>query len=412
MNVRLVPPFAPKNDTLITIGGSKSESNRLLILQALYPNLQIENLSQSDDTVALQKGLLGGTEVNIGPAGTAMRFLTAYFSVLPQHEVVLTGSARMLERPIGILVEALKSLGAKIEYLGQEGYPPLRIMGGELTKNEVEINGGVSSQYLSALMLIAPSLPQGLTIRIVGELTSIPYVEMTLALLQKIGVTARFTKDEIAISPKTTIADNILNVESDWSSLSYFYSLVALSEAPDTLFRFRNFSENNLQGDAALELLYEGLGVKTTFDAADNTVMLQKNDIPLPESVFFDLSGSPDLAQTIAVTCLGLGIGCTLIGLHTLKIKETDRLKALKNELEKLGGSVTITDSSLQLEPCDTLVSDVVIETYDDHRMAMAFAPLGTKVKITIKDRDVVSKSYPEFWEDWQEVGMLCQFLD
>lgn len=406
----LRPPFLPNNSAVIEIGGSKSESNRLLILQALYPNISIENLSDSDDTALLQKGLKTkqGT-VDIGHAGTAMRFLTAYFAATEGAEVILTGSQRMQERPIGILVDALRSLGADITYINEAGYPPLRIRGKTLEENRVTVKADVSSQYISALMLIAPYLPNGLDITLEGEVASSPYIDMTLSILQQVGIEAHLKEKDIVVFPTSEIEDTVFTVESDWSSLSYYYSLIALSEKAEL--RFKHFSKENFQGDSVLKVFYEGLGVTTIFDENEDILILRKTDVSLPNAVFFDLTGTPDLAQTLAVTCLGLGIGCTLVGLQTLKIKETDRLVALKTELEKLGARVTITEESLQFEGQSTIKTGVAIDTYQDHRMAMAFAPLAAKVDLMINNAEVVTKSYPKFWEDWSWVGVRCGLM-
>ncbi len=398
----------PSENIKINICGSKSESNRLLILQAQFPNISIENLSDSDDTAVLQKGLkISKGTVDVHHAGTAMRFLTAYFAATEGTEVLLTGSQRMQQRPIGILVDALKSLGADIEYAQNEGFPPLRIIGKKLLKNEVRIKADVSSQYISALMLIAPALPKGLKISLQGKTTSVPYIEMTLQLLRNIGISGDFEKNVISISAKETIHDNLMIVESDWSSASYFYSLVALSD--DLQITLGSFSEESLQGDAALVQIYESLGVQTYSNISEKTISLSKKDTQLPDSLLLDLANTPDLAQTIAVSCFGLGIGCRLTGLHTLKIKETDRLSALKIELEKLGASVQIDENSLNLEKSFHLNPEVSIETYQDHRMAMAFAPLALKTELTINNAEVVSKSYPNFWSDLKIAGVECE---
>ena len=398
----------PSENIKINICGSKSESNRLLILQAQFPNISIENLSDSDDTAVLQKGLkISKGTVDVHHAGTAMRFLTAYFAATEGTEVLLTGSQRMQQRPIGILVDALKSLGADIEYAQNEGFPPLRIIGKKLLKNEVRIKADVSSQYISALMLIAPALPKGLKISLQGKTTSVPYIEMTLQLLRNIGISGDFEKNVISISAKETIHDNLMIVESDWSSASYFYSLVALSD--DLQITLGSFFEERLQGDAALAQIYETLGVQTYFNISEKTISLSKKNSQLPDSLLLDLANTPDLAQTIAVSCFGLGIGCRLTGLHTLKIKETDRLSALKIELEKLGASVQIDENSLNLEKSFHLNPEVSIETYQDHRMAMAFAPLALKTELTINNAEVVSKSYPNFWSDLKIAGVECE---
>ncbi|HBC03121.1 MAG: 3-phosphoshikimate 1-carboxyvinyltransferase [Aequorivita sp.] len=399
----------PSENVKINICGSKSESNRLLILQAEFPNISIENLSDSDDTAVLQKGLrvLKGT-VDVHHAGTAMRFLTAYFAAKEGADVLLTGSQRMRERPIEILVNALRNVGADIEYAQNEGFPPLKIKGKNLQKNEVTIKADVSSQYISALMLIAPMLPTGLKISLEGKITSIPYIEMTLQLLKNAGVAGNFTGNSIEISSAESIEDVQMIVESDWSSASYFYSLVALSE--NLQITLGSFSEESLQGDAALAQLYNSLGVETVFNTSEKTISLSKKSIELPDSLLLNLANTPDLAQTIAVSCFGLGISCRLTGLHTLKIKETDRLLALKTELEKLGASVQIDSNSLNLEKSLKINKGIAVVTYQDHRMAMAFAPLALKTEITINSAGVVSKSYPKFWEDIEKTGVNCVF--
>lgn len=400
----------PKNNSIINIGGSKSESNRLLILKAQFPNISIKNLSESDDTQVLQRGLetSKGT-VDVHHAGTAMRFLTAYYAAKEGAEITLTGSQRMQERPIGVLVDALKSLGADIEYLQNEGFPPLKIKGKTLQKREARIESDVSSQYISALMLVAPMLPQGIQITLEGRIISKPYIEMTLSLLNQIGVEVSFSDNIIEVSPLDKIENTEIVVESDWSSASYFYSLVALSD--DLKITLSNFSEESLQGDAVLPSIFKILGVQTSFNVAEKSISLSKETIQLPDSLILDLSNTPDLAQTIAVSCFGLEIACKLSGLQTLKIKETDRLSALKNELSKLGAVVQIDDSSLQLEKSSQIRPNVIIETYQDHRMAMAFAPLVLKTSLSIENAEVVSKSYPNFWKDLKKTGVSCDLL-
>lgn len=398
----------PRQNRKIIIGGAKSESNRLLILKAQFPNISIQNLSESDDTQVLQKGIntQKGT-VDVHHAGTAMRFLTAYFAAQEGTEITLTGSMRMQERPIGILVNALKSLGADIEYLQKEGFPPLKIKGKLLRKREVKIQANVSSQYISALMLIAPMLPDGLRILLEGRTLSTPYIEMTLSLLNRIGLKAELNKNIIDISPNKKIEAIEIVVESDWSSASYFYSLVALSD--DLNISLGYFSEESIQGDSALRAIYKVLGVQTSFNISERTLSLSKIPITLPDSLLLDLSNTPDLAQTIAVSCFGLGIGCRLTGLKTLKIKETNRLSALKTELSRLGAVVQIDANSLQLEKSVQIRSGIKIKTYQDHRMAMAFAPLATKTHLVIEDAEVVSKSYPDFWKDIKKAGIFCE---
>lgn len=390
----------------IFVTGSKSEANRLLILQALYPEVEIRNLSESDDTKALQKALATkeGT-VDIHHAGTAMRFLTAYYASREGMEILLTGSERMQERPVKLLVDALRSLGAEIEYLGNEGFPPLRIKGKKLEQHKVVLKANISSQYISALMLVAPSLPRGLDINLKGQITSVPYINMTLALLRKAGVEGLFENQRIIIQPKEKLEPVVFTVESDWSSASYFYSLAALSETADI--SLSSYKDVSNQGDAVVARIYEQLGVRTEF--LENSIRLRKFQVKKPKSLNLNLSDSPDIAQTIAVTCFGLGISCELKGLHTLKIKETDRLEALKAELGKLGAEVEVTSDTLRLKSRTEFRENVRIETYNDHRMAMAFAPLALLVPLEIADAGVVSKSYPQFWEDLSALGITSK---
>jgi 3-phosphoshikimate 1-carboxyvinyltransferase len=398
----------------VNISGSKSESNRLLILQQLFSGINIENVSDSDDSKHLEYALgTSDLEINIGHAGTAMRFLTAFFATRKNKTVVLSGSHRMHNRPIQILVDALTDLGADISYVEKEGYPPLKIIGKELIKDYVEVNGNVSSQYISALLLIAPSLENGLTIELLGEITSIPYIKMTLDLMSQIGVGASFVGQTIKVKPLSKAKQKTIIVESDWSSASYFYSIVALSDVGSEIV-LSSYKEESLQGDSVLNKIYEHFGVETIFK--DNTIILKKvEDViqsdPKDERLKLDLKNAPDIAQTIAVTCFGLSIGCDLTGLHTLKIKETDRLEALKVELTKLGATISVTDHSLHLEPSYEIVKNVSIETYNDHRMAMAFAPLAIRIPIEIIDANVVTKSYQNFWNDLQQIGFQTEEL-
>jgi 3-phosphoshikimate 1-carboxyvinyltransferase len=301
------------------------------------------------------------------------------------------------------LVDALRQLGADISYLKNEGYPPVLIKGKRLTASEVRLSANISSQYITALMLIAPSLPDGLCLHLEGKITSVPYIEMTLSLLHQIGVKATFSGQRVQFFPKNDITQTTHDVESDWSSASYYFSMVALAkEANITL---STYKENSLQGDKVLMDIYEQLGVKSMIN--NNTLYLQKQALG-SKSIQLDLSDAPDIAQTIAVTCYGLGIACDLTGLHTLKIKETDRLVALQNELTKLGATIEITDKSLHLQKrTKPIRPNILIETYHDHRMAMAFAPLALLVPIRIQDTDVVTKSYPGFWEDLEQNGFL-----
>lgn len=387
----------------IVISGSKSESNRLLLLKALHPNIQIRNLSNSDDSQVMQDALKSESKVvDIHHAGTAMRFLTAYFAIQEGREITLTGSSRMKERPIKILVDALNSLGANISYLENQGFPPLRIKGKKLTNNKISILANTSSQYITALLLIGSKLENGIELTLEGEITSIPYINMTLSLLNEIGIITSFEENTIRVLPTAQPQQPMaLTVESDWSSASYFYSIVALSEE-GTSIKLSSYKKNSLQGDSILAEMYKSFGVETLYEG--DTISLKKVSSALP-SINFDLIKSPDIAQTIAVTAFGLGLKCDLYGLHTLKIKETDRLLALKAEIEKLGGTVEVTDKSLHLASFSGAFKQVAINTYDDHRMAMAFAPLALKTYIMIKDAEVVSKSYPDFWDHLKAIG-------
>ena len=386
----------------LQITGSKSESNRSLLLQALYPKITIDNISNSDDAELMQKGLkIEKGLVDIHHAGTAMRFLTSYFASQEGKQVTLTGSKRMTERPIKVLVEALQTLGASIVYENNEGYPPIRITGKKITKNKVSLPADISSQYISSLLLIAPSLENGLELELVGKITSMPYIKMTLALLAEIGVESVFKGNTIKVHPKASVNTTNLVVESDWSSASYFYSIVALCDVGAEI-TLSAYKKNSLQGDSVLSKIYEHFGVETIF--SENYITLCKRAEPKVEILKIDLANAPDIAQTIAVTCFGLGIGCHLTGLHTLKIKETDRLEALNTELLKLGATISVTNKSLTIEPSINLKKDVAIDTYNDHRMAMAFAPLALKTSIIINDAGVVSKSYPDFWNDLKKL--------
>lgn len=391
------------NKQSVVVSGSKSEANRLLLLQKLYPKITIENLSNSDDTQLMQNALSSNKKiVDIHHAGTAMRFLTAYCALNNEDEIILTGSSRMKERPIKILVEALRELGAKIDYLENEGFPPLKIKGQKITKNKVHLQANVSSQYISALLLNAPKLKNGLKLYLEGKITSLPYIQMTLALLEEVGVKTTFKDDVIQIENKPEIKAQQLVVESDWSSASYFYSIVALSEV-NTEITLSSYKKESLQGDSVLAEIYKQFGVETTF--FENTIQLKKVSEETKKHLELDLNKAPDIAQTIAVTVFGLGLSCELLGLHTLKIKETDRLEALKTELEKLGAKIYITNNSLKLEASKTIISNQEIETYKDHRMAMAFAPLALKTNLVIQESRVVSKSYPNFWKDLEKIG-------
>jgi len=393
----------------ITISGSKSESNRLLILQKLFPQILIENLSDSDDSVHLQHALSTKDEsVDIGHAGTAMRFLTSYFAINDGRETILTRSDRMQNRPIEILVNALNNLGATISYEDKVGYPPIRIKGTKITKDKVQINGNVSSQYISSLLLISSKLENGLEIELLGDITSIPYINMTLSLLTQLGIENRFEGNFINVFPKKEIEKQTVVVESDWSSASYFYSIIALSEIGSEI-QLSAYKKESLQGDSCLAEIYQHFGVQTVF--GENFITLIKEKESNKEILEIDLKNAPDIAQTIAVTCFAESVACNLSGLHTLKIKETDRLIALQDELTNLGATISVTDNSLHLEKSSEINKNIAIKTYKDHRMAMAFAPLAFVVPIKILNAEVVTKSYQKFWDDMQQIGIVINEL-
>lgn len=396
---------SPINNQL-SITGSKSESNRLLLLNQLFENvLTLENISNSEDSQLMQKALANKTDlIDIHHAGTAMRFLTAYFSIQDGRKVTLTGSDRMKQRPIKILVDALNELGAEISYQENEGYPPLSIVGKKLTKETITIPSNISSQYITALCLIGTKLENGLTINLNGKIISVPYIQMTIQLLNKVGIKATFEGNTIQVPFTKRIEAQIVQVESDWSSASYYYSLIALSQNSEV--KISTYFEDSLQGDSALQNIYaENFGVISTFD---NGILSLKNDANFQpkQKIELNLINTPDIAQTIAATCVGLKVNCILTGLETLKIKETDRLVALKNELEKLGAIIRITDDSLAIEGYQDFSETPTFETYNDHRMAMCMAPLAQKYAIRINNEMVVEKSYPTFWEDWKQLGI------
>tara|TARA_Y100001970_G_scaffold49337_1_gene62527 strand:- start:39224 stop:40450 length:1227 start_codon:yes stop_codon:yes gene_type:complete len=402
MNLEIFHPSKVCNG-VINIKGSKSISNRLLFLQSVYPKINIINISNSEDTDVMKKALKSKNSlIDIGHAGTAMRFLTSYFSTVKDREIILTGSKRMQERPIKILVDVLKKIGANISYEKKEGFPPLKIIGSNLKSKYIFLSANISSQYISSLILLAPNLDNGLKIKLNGEITSAPYIKMTLEILKELGINSFFENNIITILPKKEIKSISYKVESDWSSASYFYSIIALCEEGEIV--LNNFNKKSLQGDSCLVQIYDLLGVLSKFD--NGKLILSKKKIEVKNELNLNLIDSPDIAQTIAVTCFGLGLKCNLKGLHTLKIKETDRLVSLKNEITKLGSEVRITDNSFHLNKINKKNSkSCLIKTYNDHRMAMAFAPLSINYPIQIEDFEVVKKSYPDFWSDIENIG-------
>ena len=409
----------------IHLTASKSESNRALIIQALCDDaFEIENLSISNDTKVLKELLNKSLQeetvradkarvkssddvsdnhqptFSVNLAGTAMRFLTAYLAIQNQ-EVVLTGAQRMTERPIKVLVDALKQLGAEISYQEKEGFPPLKISGKKLSGDKVTIDGGISSQYISALLMIAPKLENGLNIEFEGEVVSKPYIDMTIEMMRYFGATVQWKGNNIKVKPGNYKARDF-KVEADWSAASYWYSMVALAKEADiTLFGLK---QESLQGDAVVQEIYKSLGVSTAF--VKGGIRLTKNsEFRIQNSELnIDFVNFPDIAQTVAVTCAALNVKARLTGLKTLRIKETDRIAALQTELTKLGFSVEVKKNDILINSAPSQFNESV-ETYDDHRMAMAFTPLALQSSIIIEDENVVAKSYPDFWKDLESVG-------
>ena len=394
-----------KNNQFIQISGSKSISNRLLILDKLFGNIITRNLSNSQDTQLMQRALASDEEtIDIHHAGTAMRFLTSYFSIQEDKTTILTGSERMKQRPIKFLVDALRNLGAEIRYLGEEGYPPLKIEGTKLNKSKVQIPANISSQFISSLLLIGGRLENGLEIELIGEITSRPYLEMTLKILSDLNIKNQFTGNTIKILPfhKELYRSSILNyeVESDWSSASYFYSLVAIGRQTITL---KSFADLSLQGDSILkEIYWECFGINTVSDPqAHSITLLPDHNFEKPDHIKINMNDCPDIAQTVCVTATALKIPFYITGLATLKVKETDRLVALQNELKKIGCETEITEDSIESIFFKDADSTIEIETYNDHRMAMSFAPYCLIQELTIKNPEVVEKSYTTFWTDF-----------
>lgn len=399
----------------IKLDGSKSISNRALIIQALSQDPEpIHHLSTSNDTKALQQILRSHDDVHdTGAAGTTFRFLTAYLAASGKS-CTLTGSERMKKRPIGELVSALRSLGANISYIGEEGFPPLRFEPASLDKSsELRIGSHISSQFISALLLIAPTLPHGLTLHLEGEMVSKSYIELTLQVMKSFGIEYQWTNNQIKV-PAQKYKGKEFTVESDWSAASYYYGIAALAE--NASLTLLGLNETSFQGDSHVAELYETFGVKTQYD--NRSVTLSKSDGIPPASFDHNFILCPDVAQTLAVTCGALGTDGLFSGLQTLSIKETDRIQALRNELGKLGVSFTrmptkfspITSEEYHMVSGKATFPDsVTFPTYEDHRMAMAFAPLAVLHPIIIEEPSVVSKSYPDFWIDLEKLGFTIK---
>ena len=404
---------APEHlNAFVSLPASKSISNRALIIYALSGgHLLPHNLSDCDDTeVILDAMRYMPSEINIKAAGTAMRFMTAYLSVMRGTHVI-TGTERMKHRPIGILVDALRQLGADIEYVGQEGYPPLRITGRTLKGGMIEVEGSVSSQYISALLMIGPMLEEGLEMRLMGDIISRPYIDLTLWMMGEFGADAEWTSvDTITVKPKP-YKNNEYFIENDWSGASYWYEMVALMGGRDTEVKLHGLMDGSKQGDSVVRYIFSLLGVKTVFESKQTgkpqTVTLKANGRCVPK-LEYDFINSPDLAQTVMATCAAKGVPFHFKGLSTLKIKETDRIAAMKRELRKLGFVIQDRNDSELIwngERCQPDLSEG-IDTYEDHRMALAFAPLAIKFPgIIINNPQVVTKSYPHYWDGLANAG-------
>ena len=394
---------------------------------------RLTNLSDCDDTSVMMAAFDpdsshhnytpdGARIVDIGAAGTSMRFLTAFFASQEGEEVILTGSERMKQRPISLLVDALRHLGARIDYVAADGFPPLRIHGTKLKGGPLTIDGSVSSQYISALLMIAPTLDEGLQLTLSGNVTSVPYIEMTLGMLKQFGITSKWDHADsvIRIAPQRYQAQRY-PIESDWSAASYWYQIAAFASRTSlsNAVTLEGLHSSSLQGDAAIARFFESLGVRTTFQDEEATLetFTQPDDVQSP--LILDLTSQPDLAQTLIVTCCGLNVPFRITGLHTLRIKETDRVAALEAELKKLGYVITDSDLNGSVEMrwdgtrCEADPTPI-IATYKDHRMAMAFAPMSLVLpsrSILIDDPGVVTKSYPNYWEDLQKAGFTIKEL-
>jgi 3-phosphoshikimate 1-carboxyvinyltransferase len=387
--------------TVKHLPASKSISNRVLILDALSGGKsKLHNLSDANDTQLMHRLIASNDSViDVEDAGTTMRFLTAYFAITNQHKII-TGTHRMKERPIGILVEALRSLGAQIEYREKDGYPPLETLNFTTQKtSSIRIRGDVSSQFISALMMMAPVLPRGLTLHLEGKVGSRPYIDMTASLMNHFGMTSEVLEKEIRI-PKGQYRPAEYTVESDWSASSYWFAFAALAKSAEI--RLPRLLSASLQGDSAIMKIMESLGVKSSMEG--NLMNLSK--VPAKQSLTWDFTHCPDLAQTVAVVCAAKGIKGHFTGLESLRIKETDRISALQMELAKIGAQLIENDHQWELLPGQDLPPHASFQSYKDHRMAMAFAPLAAIMNIEIENPAVVKKSYPKFWEDLRLMGI------
>ncbi len=406
--------------TTIDLPASKSISNRALIIYALSGGkVMPQNLSDCDDTDVIIRALNTmdqNEEINIKAAGTAMRFMTAMLACTTSGKHILTGTERMKHRPIGILVDALRHLGADISFVAEEGYPPLCINGKLLTGGEMEIAGHVSSQFISALLLIGPVLERGLTLRLTGEIISRPYIDLTLWMMREFGAQADWTMtDTITVKPVPYQSRDYL-IENDWSAASYWYEMVALSSDSSAEVRLQGLMDGSKQGDSSIRYLFSLLGVKTKFMSRKTgipTMVILSKSNNCVKHLDYDFTNMPDMAQTVVTTCCALGVTFHFVGLKTLKIKETDRIEALKKELRKLGFVLHDRNNSELFWDGERCTPDATpaIDTYEDHRMALSFAPLTFRFPLVINHPEVVSKSYPHFWDDMKWAGFDLQEL-
>lgn len=397
----------------IKLPASKSISNRALIIHALSGGAILpDNLSDCDDTTVIINALQNNThEINIKAAGTAMRFMTAFLSVKDGEEHVLTGTERMKHRPIGVLVDALRHLGADISYVGDEGFPPLRIKGKKLEGGLLEVPGNISSQYISALLMIGPTLKNGLTLRLTGDVISRPYIDLTLWTMREFGADADWSDFEtISVAPKPYKERNYY-IENDWSAASYWYEMMALSTHEDDEIRLEGLMDGSKQGDSSVRYIFSLLGVKSTFESREEgvptTVTLRHTNRCVPR-LEYDFVNSPDLAQTFVVCCALKNVHFHFTGLSTLKIKETDRIEAMKKEMRKLGYVIHDKNNSELIWDGERCMPEIEggIDTYEDHRMALSFAPASLCIDgLSINNPQVVTKSYPHFWEDIKSAG-------
>ncbi|WGH25244.1 MAG: 3-phosphoshikimate 1-carboxyvinyltransferase [Candidatus Shikimatogenerans bostrichidophilus] len=396
------------NIVRINVCGSKSETNRLLIIKKLFNHVILYNVSNSNDTKLMLLSLkTKKKKINVQDAGTVMRFLVSYFSIQKNRKVILTGSYRMRKRPIYHLVKALKEIGCDIKFLKKIGYPPIKIIGKKIYNNKIKIKSNISSQYITSLILIGPKLKNGLKIKLLNDKISFSYINMTINILRKIKFKIKRKGNYIYIEKFKYKKKKKIKyyIESDWSSASYFYSIISIIDKKKIL--LTKYKKKSYQGDSIISYIYDKyFGVKTIFKKKGIIIIKKKRKFKYPKYLKLDLKSTPDIAQTIIVTCSILKIKCLLTGLNTLKIKETDRLIALKNELNKIGTITTITENTIEIIDFKNInYKNIIINTYKDHRMAMSFSALAIKNKILIENPKTVNKSYPKFWYDLKKIG-------